>query len=242
MAATVNYWPPRASSSGGGTDKRLGDIAAFIQGLDSTLVACPFSTSGWVLGLELELGGATGSGAVNQKTNLSNGQLQVQSGATANSFRVVRAKGGVATPATTFVPNVRTTHFAVYTRVRVEATTATCTLQCCELADEATFDCVLGVLGATSTTNFVLKVGAAAAIDTGKAFGSSFHDLVLWNDGTNINAYVDPLTSSAAVAQVAASNAGAVGGHWFANAQNGATAANAEFTLDTAAVFTPIES
>lgn len=242
MAATVNYFPTVGTT---GAAAWLQGVRDFIVAKDATLTKCVFRSDCSSLKAEAEWGTTTGSGSaylVLDPTN-SSFRFRFSSGTTANSFQALRnrtlANAGAASTADNLVANCRTSHYAVATRCVVNTVNATCTLAIANMTDAATADAYLGVVGATSQTNFSLKIGAAAAVDTGVAIGtlaSSEHDLVMICDGTNIRAYIDLNTT--AVATTLSANAANAAGFLTSYALNGVTTTDVQHELIRWAAFT----
>lgn len=216
----------------------LATTADFIATKDATLVKIPFWTYGGLLGGAVERGAVSGSGSAYQVriTGSNSLKLRTSSGATGNSFQAFRNRvRAIAAAASTFddlVANCRTTRFAVAVKCIVRAVNNTCQLNLCNMTDEATADFSLGVQGATSQVNFSLKIGAAAAIDTGVAIGTlgtTEHTLILVSDGTTGSAFID--YAVAAVASGPSNTAANAAGHVTSNAFNGATTTNVEHDI-----------
>lgn len=157
--------------------------------------------------------------------------LLFQSGATA---------GGsiAAVPATSEKPitNMQTQKYAIACRVTKIANVAASDHRIANVADNATGNVAVGITGATSLTNYVLKSGALGSIDTGFAQGApgTYDTLVLVNDGTTFRSYIG-LNGAAPVASVtmpAATAIGTAAGFPSPFVTNGATAANSGFKMD----------
>lgn len=243
MGAVINYYPPV-----GGMEAQslswLSRVADFVAAKSATLTNIAFRSTCNAIGGEVGLAAVSGT-ATSRMVRLSgstNVAIRTSSGTTANSFQRMHNNNlpivAGATIANTLVSNGRTSLYAVATQVIIQAVNNTCDLTCCNMADEATADAYLGVTGATSQTNFSLKIGAAAAIDTGVAIatvGTTPHDLIMIADGTNINAYIDFATTSVGTGlQNTAANAACLVNSY---AFNGATASNVSYDLLQWAVF-----
>lgn len=217
-------------------------VAPFMAARDATLVKMAYWAPCSRLGGELAVGLPTSSGAVYLVPGVGakDWVTRVESGTTISSVRVVRTPNATAGSASAFqnlVANCRTTKYGLWIRCRPIAITATAGAPIANITDEATADSYVGFVGATSTTNFSSKIGAAAAQDTGVALGApgTIHDIYWINDGTNIKSYFNDSASAATSgASLTAANAA---GHWQANGNNGATAANCGFDVLGVAVF-----
>lgn len=223
----------------------LATIAAFAAAKDATLVNVAYrnNLSDWST---MEISTATGTTARAQLVALASGllALKVFSGAGASSFQQVsapktKAVSGGASVIDNPIANGRTTPFLMACRTIVDAVNVTDSSPILNATDQATADSFLGVVGATSQLNFSMKIGAAAAVDTGVAIGTlgtTEHDLVVWNDGTNYRGYVDlNTTASATTLSVNAANAAC---HLTTYAFNQATASNVGHRLLQWALFT----
>jgi hypothetical protein len=240
---TYQTIPPSGGSQEAAAAAWAAKISAFVVTKDATLTKTSWLASCASMN-EFDRGAITNTGsaemvAVPGKNFL---KMRVASGTTANSFRVIRnrnyaATGGVGAFNNLCV-NARTSHWALATRVIVQAVNATCSLYGLNMTDEATTDDILGVLGATSQTNFTLKIGTAAAQDTGVAIGALGaveHDLIAVCDGTTLSAYIDLAT--AAVASGASNTGPNAAGHFSSLGANGATASNASMDILYAVAF-----
>lgn len=223
----------------------LATIAAFAIAKDPTLVNVAYrnNLSDWST---MELGTATGTTGRAQLIQLPTGlmALKIFSGTGATSFQQVRGPkvkavsagvGAMDNP----IANGRTTPFLVACKTVVDAVNATASMPILNVTDEATADSFLGVVGATSQVNFCQKIGAAAAVDTGIPFGTlgtTEHDLIHWNDGTNYRAYIDMATT--AVATTLSANAANGACRMSSYALNNATATNVGHRLTQWAIFT----
>jgi hypothetical protein len=186
--------------------------------------------------------GTTGAAELVRITGSTNLKLRGSSGTGANSFRTIRnrayARAAAASVQDDLCANVRTSRWALASKVIINAVNATCSLYGINMTDEATADCYLGVAGATSQVNFALKVGSAGAQDTGVAIGTlgtTEHTLIMVCDGTTVSAYIDLV--SAAVASGASNTAANAAGHFGSLASNGATASNVSIDLLSVVAF-----
>lgn len=228
-----------------GTDWFPG-VEAFIFALDSNLTETPFRDDLVSLSVQLERGSAVGSGQVSVISTEPGGVLSAKSGATANSFRVLQPKDA-ANADTTLNPrpvtNIRTGRWADFRRVKVKAVTATCSLDVISMTDGATGAASFGVYsGAGNVIRWAINNGGTFQ-DTGVAFAlDTWYIVGLWNDGTNTRAYVGTTLANLALVGTpqAAATVPSATGFPSANAQNGATAANAEFYMDKWIVRTPL--
>lgn len=215
------------------------NVSAFIQSQQSTLQVATLATECTQTGAELDVSAATGTGTCIPVTTLAGGVIRSASGATANSFRYLKNRGGATSPV---VSNTRTAKYAVATRVRIVATAATFAIDLCGFTDEATFATAIEALQTVSAVNYVLHVGSHAGQNTGVAFSvGTWVTLIMIADGTNIRAYLasaggtGPTIIGVAQAQVTAPTAA---GAFLINAQNLVTAANVSVDCDAALVLT----
>ena len=207
----------------------LSTIADFVAARNASLTRVMFRSTCNTLNGEVEVGTPnTGVAGLARITGSNFLKFRTSSGTAANSFAYLRARSiAVAGGASTFAPlvaNCRTTPFAVAMRGIVRAVNNTCQLIMANMTDESTADAFLGVVGATSQTNFSLKIGAGAAVDTGVAIGTlgvTEHDLIIISDGTTLSAYIDQ--APVAVASGLSSGAANAAGHPNSYAVNGAT-------------------
>lgn len=181
-----------------------------------------------------DFGVTEASTATSRSLGSEGGVIRVQSGATAGSSTTLRTIDGTAASPAQQVSNLRTSVYAIAVRAKKVAVNATCDLRILQMGDEATTDVRVGIAGATSQTNYIIKVGAGGAVDTGVIQSATYDDLVLTADGTNFRLYVNGVLASTQ-AQV---GVGAVGGHFFAFCANGGTASNAGFDLDKLLIMT----
>lgn len=218
----------------------------FIVALDATLTDTSFYDDLVSLSVQLERAAPVGTGQVAVLSTEDGGVLSVKSGATANSFRVLQPRDA-ANADTTLGPrpvsNARTKHWAIAVRVKIKATTATCVLDICSMTDGLTASGAFGVYGASgSIVNWAYNNGGTTQ-NSGVAFVlDTWYSIVLWNDGTNTRAYVGTTVANMVLVGVAqaSSTIPSAAGFPSMNAQNGATAANAEFYADKWLVRTPL--
>jgi len=231
MGAVVNYFPVPGSQESASL-AWLTQMAAFVQAKDPTLTRVVFRSSCNTMAdfdLATAVNSATSGLVAIPGSNFL--KLRVSTGTSASSLQQVSQRNlAVPAAASTFTPiiaNCRTSKFAVCTRTIINAINVTAQNICCNMTDQASADSYLGTVGATSQVNFCMKIGAAAAIDTGVAIGTlgtTEHDLIIIGDTTNINAYIDLATTAVATgAQNTAANAA---GHVNTYAVNGVTATN----------------
>lgn len=215
---------------GGGSDPWRDTAHSFVTSVVSTLVPMERSTCASKT-FDVETAVVAGSGAANQLTTKNGGVIQLTSTGTANSGIKMRRKNSSAEPNTA---NARTQKWAIATRARIIAITATGQIDLCNMTDEATADCIFGIIGSVSTVNFTIQI-AGANTPVAVAFDTTAPHTYYWiADGTNIRAYVDGVLI-ATVAQSTAANGAA---YWRNLVQNGATASNAELQVDDLAVWT----
>jgi hypothetical protein len=208
-------------------------IHARIKQLDSTLVRLAVSSNGTNISGDMTLGSVVGTGTVTNTTTIEGGATRLSSGATAGGTRVANL-GANATPAS-YVSNTRTIHWAVYQRCKAVTSVvsgAEVLNMCCVL--DTTNDNALGQAAVTSTTNWTLTVGGVGA-DTGVAFDTSWHEMVLWNDGTTLRAYLDWTQIASAASTGLATTAGNPRSFAFNAAVNGTV----NYDLNRWAFFTP---
>lgn len=217
---------------------------AFAQTKCATCTKLVFYSVGDRAGAEWDRGTITGSAnwALTQIAGSSQVKLSGYSGVTASSARPIRNRAravlGTSGVWDDIVPNCRTSKFVVASHFNIDATTATAVLPIEDMTDEATQETMLAVRAADGggATKFSLKVGSAAAQDTGVLVnGTAVHDAYMTNDGTTTAAYFDGNTSAAASG--ASSTSANAACHIQLSPQNGATAANAGFSIYYYAVF-----
>lgn len=237
--------PDGSLESLGGSALWGGPVADFVLSLDPTLVrinwwsACDDFSA-------LDRGTVVGTGA-NYLTRIGTTsalKVRLQTGTTINSSRSVRnrvfARSGAASVYDDLCTNVRTARWALAGKCIVNAVNATALSAILNMTDEATADCFLGTVGASGggQTNFSLKIGAAAAIDTGVPFGTlgtTEHLWVVWCDGTNVRAYYNLDTT--AVATGLSNTAANAAGHFTSVPANAGTASNVSHDLMGVAAF-----
>jgi len=243
MAATLNFYPTPGGQEGASL-AWAATMAAFVQSKNAALTKVLWRSACNSLQGDLAVGATTGT-AETYLVNVPGSnflKVRMTTGTTASSFRPVRTPNttvaGGATLFTTLVANCRTSVYASCARVIIGAVNNTCQMLCANMSDEATQDAWLGVDGGTSQTTFSLKIGSAAAVDTTVAIGTlgvTEHDLVMYCDGTNINAYIDlnPTASATGLSNTAANAAG----HVRIFPINGATTTNVSMDILQAIVF-----
>jgi hypothetical protein len=176
--------------------------------------------------------------AVNSGTiALGGSTLSLQSGATASSNETITSIGGSTYKP---IPLQNATQFAVAVRVTKIANTATCDNKIIGITDGISSVIEVGIIGATSTTNYSIKIGTGAAVDTGlpQSPAGIYDDLTLYCDGTNYYARVNGVSSGGQSVSTAAATASLIQ----IAAANGATAANAGFKLDKLMFMAPAAS
>jgi len=127
-------------------------------------------------------------------------------------YQVTGASGTYGTgrfPAsTTLVTNVRTQKWSIgaHAKITVPAPSpAGSIIRVTNMTDGSTADCYLGMVGASSTTNWAAQCGATVVV-TSVAVDSNEHDVQERADGTNVKFYIDE-TLVATIAQSNAANA-----------------------------------
>jgi hypothetical protein len=230
---------PGAGGSGASLAPWFSNVAAFIQGLQPTLLAPTLVDECASLAVQLEVSGATGTGTCTVLTTATGGVIRTATGATIGSFRFAKNRGGVAAPV---VSNTRTDKWAVATRCKIVATQANFAIDLCGFTDEATFGTSIAAISSVSAVNYILKVGSHAGQNTGVAFAvGTWVTLAMIADGTSVRAYAGAASGSSlaiigvAQAQVTAPTAP---GAWLFNAQNLASAANVSADCDSVIVLT----
>lgn len=174
----------------------LNPIWTRVKGLNSTLARCPVSSNCCNVNSDMALGAATGTGAVNViQTQFDGGGIEVTSGGTAGGIRTASlGKDAVVTTGAAFVSNSRTKAWAVYCKFKVVTAPASgaMRLAICNLLD-TTNDVGLGLNAAASTTNWAFNSGVAGVTgaDTGVAFNTNWNEALVYNNGTNVVAYVN---------------------------------------------------
>lgn len=231
---------PKSVSGGGGISPWFSNVAAFVQGVQGTLVAATLASECTSLSVELEAQAATGTGTAAISTSIAGGVINLTSGATASSFRIARNKNGKTEPV---VSNLQSAKYAIATRSKVVATNATSMLYMCGLSDETTADLFLGQKTSVSGTNWVLSVGVGpTTLDTGVAFDTSAdHTLVIIADGTNLRGYIgaaDGTAITAAGATLAQNLAPSAAGAIRLASFNQGTASNCACSVDSILVLT----
>jgi hypothetical protein len=229
----MNQWPPRSVDPTGAWFSR---VTLFAQAFISTLVHTAFRSECASTSVEFDTGSATGSGANSVVSGTPSGVIENTTGATANSFQLLRSKGGTAAP---FIANLRTSKYAVVTCARLSAIPATYVHLLCNATD-ASSDTFIGTAQATSAVNWITKVGSAAAVDSGVAYDTNYHTFALLADGTNITFHVGNQDGSGLnmLGTSAQSTAPSAAGHFDFWCQNLATAAAASARLDSIIVLT----
>ncbi len=225
------------------TDAWMDAVGEFVAGKVPSLVN-PIFRSKLATGfnVEIERGALIGTGgSSNMDITRNGGVLKCDSGTTGNSFRIVRptnatgAGGTGSTPG--FVYNARTQKWAVVVRVLIGTIGAGATMPICCLGDEATAEITLGIVGATSTTNWCISVTGQSVQNTGTALPTAtFTTVALIGDGTNIKAWnVDTgVQIGTTIAQSLASTAAM---HPFCHGSSSLTASN-QFYMDDWAMLT----
>lgn len=214
------------------------NVAAFMQSQIATLLAPTLASECESTDIELELSSTAGTGAAGVLTTLPGGIVFSRSGATANSFRIIRNRGGATAPV---ISNIRTQKWALATRVKIVQTQANFDMQLCSISDLATFGTYLGAISSVSGVNYVIKIGSAAGVATSEPLTTDWNTLILIADGALVRAYLADADGSGAVqigtaqAQTTAPNAA---GAWVFFHQNLASAANVEAYCDAVLVMT----
>jgi len=173
---------------------------------------------------EIDIATATGTGSTSLLTTVDGGVLFASGGASAGGLQIARNKNGNS--GQYLAVNAKTSVYACVTRAQISQSSATATLKLCCISDELTGDIELGVIGATSAVNWSFVIFGAAAVDSGVAFDTNWHDLLFIADGANIKFYVGDGTGNNFVQIGAAqpqSAAGAVKMHWLTYATSSNT-------------------
>lgn len=231
-------WP----ESGGGSGTELitdwrAALRAEAYALDETLVRMPVSSDLCNLSSDLTLHAETGTGSIAALQNTKGGATEFASGATAGGLRIANlgSSVGTATLGSAFTANSRTEHWLVHVKFKiVTAPAGTGRLPICCFQDK-TNDNYVGILPATSTTNYVISIGGTP-VDTGVPFDMNWHTLRLHN-GTAVQAYLDGVALSTPI-----SNSGiATDPGWSRTyAYNGDQNANTNFYLAEWALITGV--
>lgn len=214
-------------------------VAAFAQTKLPTLVAVPFANEMQTQAdPEMEQGPAVGSATITNQTSSPAGVIQLATGATANSARILRSLGHETAA---YISNLRASKYAIATKVRIVVTQATFTFDLCSATDNIATGLTFGAIQAASNTNWACKLGAAAAVDLGVAFDTNWHTLLLIADQVNITFYVGNGDASGIV-QVGNPQSQAPmstnSGYWQTLCQNLGTAASIAHNIDRAMVLT----
>lgn len=208
------------------------NAAAFVATKATTVTNVVFrSRCANALTQELSAATVSGSGAVAQNTSAVGGVISTTTGTTASSRAYFTNAGKL-----TYVPNLRTAKYAVVTRAKIISVNATCTLILGDATDTSTSDNYFGVLGATSTANYVFIVGAVTQ-NTAVAIDNSYHTIAMIADGTNVSLWnVD--TGVQIGTNIAQSNAATVAGHFRFDMLNGTTTTAVAADIDDAMFIT----
>jgi hypothetical protein len=205
------------------------DVMRRIQEIDPTL-SLAWMTDCNNITDTIVLGTAVGTGAAALESTSNGGSILTSTGTTNNSARTVEMRDAIVTsPASRLVSNVRTQKWAIYKRAQIVAAAgATGKQNVMANVQDGTNDNYLGVHGATSAVNWAMLIGGAGT-DLGVAYDLNIHSLLLYNDGTDIHAYLDWTEIGAAVA---ASGAAATAGYprWYdSNATTGQNVSHRTF-------------
>jgi hypothetical protein len=209
--------------------------ASRVAVIDSTLEQC-WSSDFENITSDLVLGTAAGTGTADLESTTNGGSIIFTTGATNNSSRVANARDATVTsPAVRYVSNSRTQKWLLYSRAQIVAapTLSGQVVLPGGAMQDGTNDSYIGVIAATSTVNWVMKVGAGVT-DLGAAFDLNVHDFALYNDGTDVHAYID-WTATGATAAAAGIAAAAGYQRWFAF--NATTGANVSFRVFRSALY-----
>lgn len=212
----------------------LTDVSAFVIGLDPTLTKIPF-VSPCETYAELDPDSFVNSGRALCKLSTDRTYIGLESGATGSSSGRFRnrsiARAGAASVAHNLIANGQTSHWAAAAKFIIRSVNATGTAWIINITDETTANAYVGVNGATSTANYTL-----AGTDSGDPIDlGGEHTLVMWQNGTNVRAYLD-LTASP-IATVSFNVAPNAASRFTSVVGNGATASDVAFDLLGAAVF-----
>lgn len=165
-------------------------IARQVQALDATLSRLAISSDCVNLATDIVLTAATGTGNITSLTDVKGGGINVTSGGTAGGLRI----GTLGSSSSArVIANSRTDHYAIYCRVKFIGAPGSGADQqtvMCNVFD-GSHDICLGNQATISQVNFTFGDMAIGPTNTGIPFGSTWHDLLIWNDGTNLTAYVD---------------------------------------------------
>lgn len=208
------------SSGSGSPDPWMTCMMSFVASQVPTLTNPVFrSRLGASFSQEVERETASSGGTATIDLTRSGGVMILGSGTTGGGVQIVRnlLAGGSAGQKAIFVPNIRTSRWAIPARVMVDSPAAGSSANILNMTDEATVDTNTGINGAVSTTHWVQKIGTATAVDTGVALPTAaFGSFVEIADATNVTAW-SVNTSTCVGTQIgtpqAQSTTGAVQGH-----------------------------
>lgn len=196
---------PAASSSGGsGSSTQAAWFAstlARIQTYDATLTDVVVAEEMGVTGIwptvVVNNGTVTGAGSA----------LDLQSGTTSGGLALLQTSLNITT-------NIRTGHWAVAFRMTKIATIATSQNYATISDGVGVGTPKLGMFGATSTTNYTVKCGTAAAIDTTVAQSAvgTYDTLIMLGDGTNMKIDINGAAPGAGASQAIGTLIVAAGG------------------------------
>lgn len=223
-------------TGGGGAAPWFTNLANFARTVDPLLVAVPFVTECNSLTQECAVNSVAGSGSVLVGLLKSAGYFIIKTGASANSFQLVNSKDAFGS---TYIANVRTSHWAVATLFQIIQTQVTGDFRLTGLADNANILC-FGFNPAIHATNYSTTIGGTTAASTIPIDLVAQHSGLMVNDGTNIKSYVGASDGTGLVlaTTIPSINAPTTSAIWSATVNNLATAANCEFHLDAAMVLT----
>lgn len=206
-------------------------VAKTIQALDPLLVRIAVQSNGVNLS-DFALTAPVGTGTI-LNTPALGGAVLVSSGTTAAGLQIGQLG---STSAARIVANMRTNRYAVYMRakfVNLPGATGQQVVMCC--ISDGTNDWNLGNNSATSQVNWTFGNQAGAPSNTGVALDTNYHDLIVYNDGTHLTAYIDGVQ----VGQVLSSGLAAVTAFSRVFSYNAGANAAVSFAFCRWAVFTP---
>lgn len=195
--STVTFFPAVSSSGGGIQAAWFATTLARIQAYDATLTDIAFFDECAGPKTQYWADASSGTGTV---SSVVSSAFDIQSGATSGGAAVLNYIG--ATP-TKIIPNLRTSHYAMAMRVTNIATIATAQNYMTMSDGVGTGIPKLGILGATSTTNYTVKCGTTAAVDTGVAQSAvgTYDTLIMVCDGTNMKIDINGAAPGAGASQ-----------------------------------------
>ncbi len=185
--ATVTYFPAVSSSGGSGLlDTWFSTTLLRIQSLVPTLTDVVVADDMGVPAVYWDPA-VLNSGTL---TVTVPSAIDMQSTTSLQGFSILTLHDhGTVTGLNKGIANMRTQKWAMAVQVTKIATIATSNNQICHLTDGVgTSVPILGILGATSTTNYSVKCGSAAAVDTtvAQSAAGTYDTLIQCSDGTNL--------------------------------------------------------